>query len=620
METKRKIIIFGILYLLAIPLYSCNKDNVEKKLNFESSSKETEVESMDDDDDLTLGLEDAHNRGKETTVITESEDKSKEESDTTIGNGDNNTTSSSKEVEITSKTTSENNDSSLSLYTVSTSKFNIDTGVSVHDPSIVKANGKYYIFGSHLAQASTTSLFERWIGVGVQGYSNKTLYGGTLSSSLAEPYKWAGKKGDADCTVSDRVWAPDVIYNKYYIWPDGTKGAYMLYSCTTSTNIRSCIIYSVSKNVEGPYTYMDTILYSGFTKENAYDKNSTVNKNIANTNVSEVTGGKIRDSYFTNNGSYNNSSFPNAIDPNIFFDKDGQMWMTYGSWSGGIWIIKIDSSTGRPIHDYPSQSANGLTDNYFGKQIAAGKYQSCEAPYVLYDKNSGYYFMFVSYGGLDKKGGYNIRLFRSTSPDGEYTDAANNVANTGNLSSNINLGVKFMGGYMLPSLRNAYLSPGHNSAFVDDDGKMYVVYHTRFADTKDKMEEFHQPRVHQMFVNEKGWLCPAPFQTKGETISSSGYSKEDMAGTYYMIIHRVSNNTSAEQYFNINLNDNGTVTGAYSGKWSYSSGKYYMQIIINDVNYYGVFLKMNDEAGNNCITFSAVGSDNRTLWGVKYIN
>jgi arabinan endo-1,5-alpha-L-arabinosidase len=32
------------------------------------------------------------------------------------------------------------------------------TRVSVHDPSVVKAGGKYYIFGSHMANAVTSDL------------------------------------------------------------------------------------------------------------------------------------------------------------------------------------------------------------------------------------------------------------------------------------------------------------------------------------------------------------------------------------------------------------------------------------------------------------------------------
>lgn len=47
------------------------------------------------------------------------------------------------------------------------------------------------------------------------------------------------------------VWAPDITYNENYVWEDGSKGAYMMYYCTSSTAFRSCIGYAVCKNVDG---------------------------------------------------------------------------------------------------------------------------------------------------------------------------------------------------------------------------------------------------------------------------------------------------------------------------------------------------------------------------------
>ena len=112
------------------------------------------------------------------------------------------------------------------------------TGVSVHDPSIFKdTDGTYYVFGSHLAQASSKDLLN-WTYLGTQGYTNNTLYG-PLSTSLAEPFKWAGMN-DEDCENNYAVWAPDIVYNEAYEWSDGSKGAYMMYYSTSSTAFRSC--------------------------------------------------------------------------------------------------------------------------------------------------------------------------------------------------------------------------------------------------------------------------------------------------------------------------------------------------------------------------------------------
>ena len=39
----------------------------------------------------------------------------------------------------------------------------------------------------------------------------------------------------------------------------------------------------------------------------------------------------------------------NTVDPDVFFDKNGDLWMVYGSFSGGIFILKMDPKTGKPV-------------------------------------------------------------------------------------------------------------------------------------------------------------------------------------------------------------------------------------------------------------------------------
>lgn len=50
--------------------------------------------------------------------------------------------------------------------------------------------------------------------------------------------------------------------------------------------------------------------------------------------------------------------------------------------------------------------------------------------------------------------------------------------------------------YKWSYLDKGRVAEGHNSAVADDDGKAYVVYHTRFNDGT----EGHQVRVHQLFT------------------------------------------------------------------------------------------------------------------------
>ncbi len=46
---------------------------------------------------------------------------------------------------------------------------------------------------------------------------------------------------------------------------------------------------------------------------------------------------------------FNNLQWPNCIDPALFFDDEERLWMVYGSWSGGIFLLEIDKETGYPI-------------------------------------------------------------------------------------------------------------------------------------------------------------------------------------------------------------------------------------------------------------------------------
>lgn len=85
--------------------------------------------------------------------------------------------------------------------------------------------------------------------------------------------------------------------------------------------------------------------------------------------------------------------------------------MNYGSWSGGIFLLEIDPTTGYPIYPVDDKDA----DPYYGYRLIGGGHHSAEGPYIQYDAENGYYYLFVSYGDLQSDGGYQIRQFRSES-------------------------------------------------------------------------------------------------------------------------------------------------------------------------------------------------------------
>ena len=466
--------------------------------------------------------------------------------------------------------------------------------VAVHDPSIIEEDGTYYIFGSHMAAAKTTDL-TNWTLIG-NGYSGKNQVFTDMKNYDSGEFDYAGNKASLNPTDDGEphVWAPDVIYNK-------AQGLYYMYHCTSSNWNTSNIVYAVSENIDGPYEYKGTLIYSGFTVDT-----------IDATNVLDYVDRETAIDEYTKKAGYeyNYKEYPNAIDPTVFYDADGRMWMVYGSWSGGIFLLEIDESTGEVIH--PKAEPQNNVDPYFGKRLIGGGHTSIEAPYILYDEETGYYYLYVAYGELTRDGGYQIRVFRSETVDGEYVDMNGAYPEVGD--ANGFYGLKLSGNYYMPSLEMGYKATGHCSAMIDTDGRKYICYHTRF----DMQSETHTPRVKQYFLNEEGWPCMLPYATGGETISETGYGMDEIAGRYYVINQGIEIDSEVAEPVIFYLNEDGTVVGEeIEGTWSVTDGTCFMHISYEDKEYSGVFCKMKDEAGTDVMTFTSVGS-NESVWGVKY--
>ena len=164
------------------------------------------------------------------------------------------------------------------------------------------------------------------------------------------------------------------------------------------------------------------------------------------------------------------------------------------------------------------------------------------------------------------------------------------------------------------------MAPGHNSAFTDKDGKMYVVYHQRFDDGK----EYHQPRVHQLFANKDGWLVAAPFATVGETLKEDGYAVEDLAGTYYVVNHGTDISAKIPETETYAFYSDGSVYADEGGEktlvGSYESeaGTPNVTVTVKDEVFTGVMIEMTDEAGNAVMCFTGASDQNETLWAVHY--
>ena len=445
---------------------------------------------------------------------------------------------------------------------------------SVHDPSVIKVGADYYVFGSHLAAARSSDLMN-WTLI-ADGVTNANPLFTNVLTALQQTFAWS--------QVND-LWAPDVVKladNKFYFYYDSCRGDSPL----------SALGVAVADTVNGPYTNKQIFLRSGMVG--------------------------LSDDGVTN---YDAQVHPNVVDPQTFFDATGHLWMIYGSYSGGIFILAMDETTGLPE---PGQG--------YGRHLLGGNHARIEGAYVLYNAQTAFYYLFTSFGGLAANGGYNIRIARSQAPDGPYFDAAGTDmadvrGNPAVLFDDTRIaphGQKLMGNFQFAlaagetGTAEGYVSPGHNSAYYDAGlDKYFLIFHTRFPNRGEQ----HEIRVHQLLFNAEGWPVAAPFRYAPLSLSPTAVVAEvintDVAGAYKFIDHGKDISATIKQSQAVRLNADGTVSGAVTGTWLHR-GNNLVDLTIGGTLYNGVLSRQwNTNANRFVVTFSAQSQSGVSVWGAR---
>ncbi|BCE02581.1 family 43 glycosylhydrolase [Marinicellulosiphila megalodicopiae] len=447
---------------------------------------------------------------------------------------------------------------------------------SVHDPSVIKSDGVFYVFGSHLAASKTTDL-TNWTNVSRDGVnSNNPLFDDPLVE-LAQLFEWTGEQG---------MWALDVrkINDKFY----------MYYNASPLSAPRSAMGLAIADNIEGPYRDQGIFLKSGMWGEISPD-------------------GTIFDA----------TKHPSSVDPHTFFDANGKLWMIYGSYSGGIFILEMDPATGKPK---PNQ-------NGYGKHLMGGNHSRIEGVFVQYNQKTEYYYLFSSFGGLGADGGYNVRIARSKNPDGPYLDY--NGVNMANVKANPDLplfddasiepyGLKAIGAHQFTNTNLGYISPGHNSTIYDEQRDKYLIFmHTRFPGRG----ELHQIRIHEILFNEDAWPVVSPLRYADKIDSQKPERLKDelevvvqaqVPGTYQMVDHGKDISANVKPSFALELQVDGQVLDGQNGTWQYDEKNRYINLTINGLVYKGVVSRQWNESRRRFeITIAAVSSNGTTLWAIQ---
>jgi len=146
-----------------------------------------------------------------------------------------------------------------------------------------------------------------------------------------------------------------------------------------------------------------------------------------------------------------NTSPWGSIDPAVFTDTAGRVWMVFGSHLSGIWTVELNPATGKRL--------NTTITNIAG----TSPWCEHEAPYMM--QHGGYYYLFYNKGtccaGVTST--YYVQMGRSTSPTGPFVDKAGLPLLQGN-------GTNFL------TTRGSDIGPGHVGLFVEN-GVNYLSYH-----------------------------------------------------------------------------------------------------------------------------------------------
>ncbi len=543
-----------------------------------------------------------------------------------------------------------------------------------HDPTIVynetwtEGEFLYYMFGTGMTMYGSNDL-ANWYEIsdteGRTGYQNQDLFGDVYTTALgaeghygvegedadeyasyAMPLEYSAEEGysnDGSSTHYGRglmIWAPSVIYN------ETTKKWQMYCAASSWGSCVSMIFVAEADSIQGPYDTFYPVLYSGYHDNACTDNNVNVSAYMDSSTQHRtyLIDNGIWASIISGRYTYNDDDYPNCIDATPFYDEDGNLYMSYGSFSGGIWLVKLNED-GHTLDNSELKDSNGNdADIYYGIKIASTTEETAtntsgsgEGSFIYYD--NGYYYLTVTYGNVHQQR-YTMRVWRSENVNGPYTDITGDLS-TDTSTDDFQSGMKLMGNYQITG-STSYYDNGHSSNLVVPDeaetneaGKTFIAYHTRmYSGSRSERSlastnYMNEARVHQVLYNEEGWQCILPYQYSGETFGDDGYTYtgNSLAGDWSMLIFDQSISGDLETGSSITLASDGTISGAYEGTYTLSAAasggtyiKMYLTTATGTVTYSGVLITMTDETGVERTVFSAVGNLNgyKTLaWGVK---
>ena len=308
--------------------------------------------------------------------------------------------------------------------------------------------------------------------------------------------------------------------------------------------------------------------------------------------VSDSLTGPWEDKGIVIRSDANAVSKPNAIDPCLFKDPSGKQYMTWGSFFGGIWLTALDE--------------DGFAE---GEPVRIAGFRGCraEGSYLIWLPQTGYYYLFLSYGSLSED--YNIRVGRSRSIEGPYLDANGRKLTDLVAANEDRIGVKLMGGYQLlhdpgNGFSKGIKAPGHCSVAVEGD-RLWLCHHTR---TQTLAGWWFAMQIRPMMLSADGWPLVMPMSYQGEDFTPVTELQE---GAYNLVCHGTDSNKDPKRSERIilkdgKLGDRGTCVLEENGRVS---------LMLDGVCYDGAALwQTDDERGGRVMSISVISAEGQCVW------
>ncbi|MDH6308384.1 arabinan endo-1,5-alpha-L-arabinosidase [Dysgonomonas sp. PFB1-18] len=204
----------------------------------------------------------------------------------------------------------------------------------------------------------------------------------------------------------------------------------------------------------------------------------------------------------------------NAIDPSIVTNpENGEQWMHYGSYFGGLHCVQLNPETGLALKD---GDQGHLTARRFD-----GRKNNIEAPEIIYNPDLKQYFLFVSYDPLMTT--YNVRVGRSDKPEGPFVDFfGKDLREEEDNYPILTYPYRF-------NNHIGWAGTAHCCVFTDKNGQFFMAHQARLR-PENHMMVLH---VRDMYWTADGWPVVSP--ERFAAVSQRSISESDLIGDWEII-------------------------------------------------------------------------------------